>query len=168
VSTDDYASFVMADIPGIIEGASDGRGLGLEFLRHIERTKFLLFMLDMANYRPLEEQYRVLKEELAKYSDTLKTRNYAIALTRIDAVNPEDANERIEEFINSLGKKVDKKDNIYKFLDNYPAYIQDIDDFDSTEPFFIAPISSVVHLNVDPLKYALLEVVNVVKEKEED
>ncbi len=168
VSTDDYASFVMADIPGIIEGASDGRGLGLEFLRHIERTKFLLFMLDMANYRPLEEQYRVLKEELAKYSDTLKTRNYAIALTRIDAVSPEDANERIEEFIASLDKKVDKKDNIYKFLDKYPAYIQDIDNFDSAEPFFIAPISSVVHLNVDPLKYALLEVVNHVKESEED
>ncbi len=168
VSTDDFASFVMADIPGIIEGASDGRGLGLEFLKHIERTKFLLFMLDMANYRPLEEQYRVLKEEIAKFSDRLKDRNYAIALTRVDAASVEDVNERIEEFITSLGKKVDKKENIYKFLDTYPMHIQDIDDYDSAEPFFIAAISSVVHLNVDPLKYALLEVVNTVKESEEN
>ena len=167
VSTDDFSSFVMADIPGIIEGASDGRGLGLEFLKHIERTKFLLFMLDMANYRPLEEQYHVLKEELAKYSDTLKSRNYAIALTRVDAASAEDANDRIEAFISSLGKKADKKENIYKFLDTYPAYVQDIDDFDASEPYFIAPISSVVRLNVEPLKYALLEVVNHVKEEEE-
>ena len=86
-------------------------------------------------------------------------------MTRVDAASPDDANERIEAFINSLDKKVDKKDNIYKFLDNYPAYVQDIDDFDSSEPFFIAPISSVVHLNIDPLKYALLEVVNLVREK---
>ncbi|HIP46535.1 MAG TPA: GTPase ObgE [Campylobacterales bacterium] len=168
VSTDDFASFVMADIPGIIEGASDGRGLGLEFLKHIERTQFLLFMLDMANYRPLEEQYRVLKEEIAKFSDTLKDRNYAIALTRVDAASIDDVDERIEGFITGLGKKVDKKDNIYKFLDKYPMHIQDIDNYDRAEPFFIAPISSVVHLNVDPLKYALLEVVNYVKEAKED
>ncbi len=168
VSTDDFASFVMADIPGIIEGASDGRGLGLEFLKHIERTKFLLFMLDLANYRPLEEQYRVLKEEIAKFSDTLKDRHYAIALTRVDAANVDEVNERIKTFIASLGKGVDKKDNIYKFSDQYPAYIQDIDTYDSSEPFFIVPISSVVHHNIDPLKYALLEVVTSIKEKSED
>ncbi len=166
VSTDDFASFVMADIPGIIEGASDGRGLGLEFLKHIERTKFLLFMLDMANYRPLEEQYRVLKEEISKFSDTLKNRSFAIAITRIDAVASEEVEHRIEAFINALGKKVDKKDNLYKFLEEYPFYIQDIDDYNPQEPFFIAPISSVVHLNIQPLKYALLEVVNKVKEDE--
>ncbi len=125
-------------------------------------------MLDMANYRPLEEQYRVLKEEIAKFSDRLKDRNYAIALTRVDAASVDDVDERIEEFIKSLDKKVDKKDNIYKFLDKYPMHIQDIDDYDSAEPFFIAPISSVVRLNIDPFKYALLEVVNHVKESQED
>ncbi len=168
VSTDDFASFVMADIPGIIEGASDGRGLGLEFLKHIERTKFLLFMLDLANYRPLEEQYRVLKEELAKFSDTLKTRSFAIALTRLDATDKSEVDERIENFINSLGKKVDQKDNLYKFDPEYPVYIQDIDSYDKREAFFIAPISSVVRTNVEPLKYALLEVVNQVKEDEQE
>jgi len=168
VHISDYDSFMMADIPGIIEGASDGRGLGLEFLKHIERTKFLLFMLDMANYRPLEEQYRVLKEEIAKFSGKLKDRHYAIALTRVDAASVDDVNERIEEFIGALDKKVDKKDNIYKFLDQYPIYIQDIDAYDTNEPFFIAPISSVVHQNIDPLKYALLEVVTSIKEDEGD
>ena len=69
VEVGDYNSFVMADIPGIIDGAADGRGLGLEFLRHIERTKTLLFMVDVANHRTMIDQYRVLKEEVAKFSD---------------------------------------------------------------------------------------------------
>ena len=69
VNIGDFESFVMADIPGIIDGASEGRGLGLEFLKHIERTKFLLFMIDIANYRDLEEQYKTLAHEVKNFSE---------------------------------------------------------------------------------------------------
>ena len=78
VEVGEYSSFVMADIPGIIDGASDGRGLGIEFLKHIERTKTLLFMIDVANYRTIIDQYKVLKEEVKKFSEELSGRNFAL------------------------------------------------------------------------------------------
>lgn len=56
----------MADIPGIIDGASEGKGLGLKFLKHVQRTQILLYMIDSANYRTLSEQYNALKYELKK------------------------------------------------------------------------------------------------------
>jgi len=64
VELNEYSSFMMADIPGIIEGASDGRGLGLEFLKHIERTKTLLIMIDIANYREMNYNTIRLKRNL--------------------------------------------------------------------------------------------------------
>ena len=73
----------MADIPGIIDGASEGRGLGLEFLKHIERTKTLLFVIDVANYRTMIDQYNVLKEEVSKFSGELSKRNFAIVLKKL-------------------------------------------------------------------------------------
>ncbi|MDD7514166.1 MAG: GTPase ObgE, partial [Campylobacter lanienae] len=85
VEVDEFSGFVMADIPGIIEGASDGKGLGLQFLKHIERTKILLYMIDLANYRSLKEQFETLKNEVLKFSPNLAKRDYAIALTRLDA-----------------------------------------------------------------------------------
>jgi GTP-binding protein len=90
----DYTkSFVIADIPGIIEGASDGKGLGLKFLSHIERSKFLLFMLDVSNRRDLELQFQSLKLELANFSETLSTRNFGIAFTKIDTLSEEEISE---------------------------------------------------------------------------
>ncbi len=160
VNIDEISSFVMADIPGIIGGASDGKGLGLEFLKHIERTKFLLFMLDIANYRTLEEQYDVLKKELQNFSETLGDRSFAIALTRVDTLDEDSANEKIENFLEYISFKNDKKDNLYKFNTNYQALVQDIDSYNRKDPFFVVPISSVTHLNINPLKYALLEAVN--------
>ena len=74
----------MADIPGIIQGASNGKGLGLAFLRHIERTAFLLFMLDINHQKPLKQQYQILQTELAQYSKTLAAKPYAIAFSKLD------------------------------------------------------------------------------------
>jgi len=87
----------ITDIPGIIEGAHQNRGLGLEFLRHIERTKALLFVLDAAGIDgrdPLSD-FTVLKEELFAYNPELTTRPYAIVLNKSDL---EGSNEQIELF----------------------------------------------------------------------
>jgi len=167
VNVGDYDSFVMADIPGIIEGASDGRGLGLKFLRHIERTKTLLFMVDLASYHDLEDQFKTLQAELKKFSEKLDGSAFAIALTRVDAIPPEDAPEIIKNFIEMLGYEISQKSS-YDFDKSLGFYEQDIQDgiesFDSTKPFFIAPISSVMHTNVEALKFALYELVKLARQ----
>jgi GTP-binding protein len=168
VMVDEYTSFVMADIPGIIGGASEGKGLGLEFLKHIERTKFLLFMLDVANYRTLEEQYDTLKLELGNFSEIMKERNFAIALTRMDSVLDEEALPKIEDFISYVGLDKAKHNNVYHFDENYKTYVQNIDEFieyDKQKPFFIAPISSMSKLNINPLKFALLDAVKKIRDE---
>ncbi len=162
VNVDEYSSFVMADIPGIIEGASDGKGLGLKFLKHIERTKFLLFMLDFSNYRDLNEQYILLKNELNKYSATLSKKSFAIALTKVDTIQKDDANEKINNFLKNINLKKSIK-NRYNFDNNYLFFNQDIYEYDKEKPFFVIPLSSVANINTNALKYALKE---VVKEEE--
>ena len=85
VSVDEFSGFVMADIPGIIRGASSGKGLGIEFLKHIERTKILLFMLDLAREDlNILEQFNALRDEISAFSPILASKEYAIALTRSD------------------------------------------------------------------------------------
>lgn len=160
VDAGDYNSFVMADIPGIIDGASDGKGLGLEFLRHIERTKTLLFTIDIANYRTTSDQFRVLKEELKKFSTELSKRNYAIALTKIDAYYGENLEEDIVKFIQELGLEVSNNSE-FGFDKTLPYYVQDTTfaRFDTSKPFFILPISSVTHLNTKALTYALYDLI---------
>jgi len=83
-------SFVMADIPGIIEGAHEGRGLGLRFLRHIERTKVLLFMIECIHGDPVAE-YRTLLQELKLYSPRLLEKPRLVALTKTDLLPPGEA-----------------------------------------------------------------------------
>jgi GTPase len=92
-----YKRIYIADIPGIIEGASHNRGLGLEFLRHIERTKLLIFILDASGIdgRNPTDDYRVLREELAAYNPELLERPYLVALNKVDA---EEAQEPIRHF----------------------------------------------------------------------
>ncbi len=88
-------SFVMADIPGIIEGAHKGKGLGFQFLRHIERTKVLLFLVEAVAENP-KEQYRQLLEELAAYSPTLAGKPRLVAFTKIDLLPPDAPAESVE------------------------------------------------------------------------
>ncbi|MDD3342851.1 MAG: GTPase ObgE [Sulfurospirillaceae bacterium] len=166
VVTEDYRSYVMADIPGIIEGASEGKGLGIEFLKHIERTKFLLFMVDLANYRELEEQYFTLKKELKKFSDALSTRDYAIALTRCDTLSPEETNARVDAFLELLNLTQNNLTGKYKSREDLHSYGQDVHERDRALPFFVLPISSVSKINIDAIKYALSDVVTKVRDEE--
>jgi len=82
----DYKSFTVADIPGIIEGAHEGKGLGLKFLRHIERTKILLFLIEVTS-EDIEKDYKVLLNELKQYSKKLADRNKIIALSKSDLLD---------------------------------------------------------------------------------
>ncbi|MPR33925.1 GTPase ObgE [Salmonirosea aquatica] len=79
----DYRSFVMADIPGIIEGASQGKGLGLRFLRHIERNSLLLFMIP-ADSEDIAAEYQTLLNELLQYNPSLLDKQRLIAISKID------------------------------------------------------------------------------------
>jgi GTP-binding protein len=124
----DFESFVVADIPGIIEGASEGKGLGLQFLRHIERTRILLYMIDatlLEDKKPKEffAQYDVLEGELKKYSELLSKKPYVICFTKIDAISEElkkKLNKANALNISSVtGENLDKlKDTLYNKLKN--------------------------------------------------
>lgn len=86
-----YLRFTVADMPGIIEGAHEGRGLGLRFLRHIERTRMLVFVIDLAAGRPAED-YRLLCEEIRDYDRQILDRPRVVALNKLDL-----AGDRAEE-----------------------------------------------------------------------
>lgn len=90
-------SFVMADIPGIIEGASEGRGLGLRFLRHIERNSTLLFLIP-ADSNDIQKEYNILLKELEKYNPELLDKRRVLAITKSDLLD----NELMEEIKTEL------------------------------------------------------------------
>ena len=92
-----YYGVVIADIPGIIEGASSGKGLGIKFLRHIERTRVLFHFLDAGSENPLAD-YKVIRAELGAYSPALLEKPEFIILSRVDNVDE----KRLKEIIKSL------------------------------------------------------------------
>ena len=156
----EYDSFMMADIPGIIEGASDGRGLGLAFLRHIERTRTLLLLIDATNYREMKYQYEILKEELARYSSELATRPHAVAITKIDALSPKEVNEKTEGFLADLGLSPNgtlEKWTADPAFDSYGQLREEWEKYDVNVPVFVLPISAVAQTNTEALRYALAE-----------
>lgn len=92
VSVDEYKTYVVADIPGLIEGASEGAGLGDRFLRHVERTKLLLHLVDVSSIsgRDPVEDYLAINRELLKYDEELAQRPQIVVATKIDALDDED------------------------------------------------------------------------------
>lgn len=134
VDVDMFHSFVMADIPGIIEGASKGKGLGLAFLKHIERTNFLLFILDPFREQSLKEQFQTLSYELEKFSSKLSQRAFGVVISKSDMQNLEGLKELFYEQSKEL------KD----FLKN-------------KKQSFILELSSLERTGLDELKYKLLE-----------
>jgi GTPase len=84
----DYKSFVMADIPGIIEGAAEGKGLGIRFLRHIERNSILLFLIP-ADSKDIQKEYEILLNELKKYNPELLDKKRLLAISKSDLLDEE-------------------------------------------------------------------------------
>jgi GTP-binding protein len=110
----DYESFVVADIPGIIKGASEGKGLGLQFLRHIERTRVLLFMLDAGalNFDDVFEEYFVLLDELVNYSKVLLNKPRILCFTKADVLTE----ERLKQLKKIISAKKTGKYKIDKII----------------------------------------------------
>ena len=100
----DYQNFVMADIPGIIKGAHLGKGLGDQFLRHIQRTHLLLFLIDITTPDPLEA-YRTLRSELYLYDSFMDKKPHLIVISKTDTLSPEDLKQKLTEIRNAFKKK---------------------------------------------------------------
>lgn len=118
-------SFVMADIPGIIEGASKGKGLGIRFLRHIERNAVLLFMVPADTSRTIAEEYGILLKELKEYNPELMQKPRVLAITKADMLDEELMGEIKKDlpavpyiFISSVAQKglVELKDLLWEAI----------------------------------------------------
>ena len=123
VSYRDSKSFIMADIPGIIEGASKGKGLGFRFLRHIERNSVLLFMVPADTSRTIIEEYGILKNELMEFNPELMQKPHVLAITKSDLLDDELKAEMAKElpnlphvFISSVAQQglLELKDLLWK------------------------------------------------------
>lgn len=136
VDMGDYKTFVVADIPGLIEGASEGAGLGDRFLRHVERTKLMLHLVDVSSFsgRDPVSDYEIINRELAAYNEDLAARPQIVVATKIDAI---DDPERLED----LRKRAVKEG----------------------KPFFA--ISSATREGVDRLLYEVVKHLDVLTEK---
>ncbi|WP_103021378.1 GTPase ObgE [Salinibacter altiplanensis] len=129
VYVSEYETFVMADIPGIIEDAHEGKGLGLQFLRHIERTSVLLFVIPITS-QDLGEEYEALLHELESHEARLLDKPRAVALSKVDILAP-DERELLPEVV----------------ADEFPEDVP------------LLPISAVADVGLDQLKYTLFDTV---------
>jgi GTPase len=98
----DFYGYILADIPGLIEGASEGKGLGIKFLKHIRRTKILAHLISFENANMLKS-YKEIRKELGKYDKTLLDKKEIIILTKTDVTDSKNTEKKIKEF-----KKISK------------------------------------------------------------
>ena len=101
VELDDYARIVLADMPGLIEGAHDGKGLGDEFLRHIERTRVLVHLVDVSPAAEADPvtAYDTIREEIRLYSPALAERPFLVAANKLDMEGAEEGTKRLEQHV---------------------------------------------------------------------
>jgi GTPase len=106
VDLGDFKTFVVADIPGLIEGASEGAGLGDRFLRHVERTKLILHLVDVSSIsgRNPVEDYEIINRELANYNEDLAQRPQIVVATKLDALDEPERLESLRERARRNGK----------------------------------------------------------------
>lgn len=105
VRLDAETSFVVADIPGIIEGAAEGAGLGIQFLKHLQRTGLLLHMIELPAYEELSDpvqQYHQLNQELQKFSAQLEQKQRWLIFTKADTHPPEQARQMVAEYLRQI------------------------------------------------------------------
>ncbi len=133
VKVDEYKTFVIADIPGIIEDAHEGKGLGLRFLRHIERTKVLLFLIDITSDN-IANKYEILNNELHSYNPELDKRQKLVVLNKIDLPAPDEKDDRILQIKDELAQVCNCK---------------------------IVAISAVTGENLDKLKYTIKDILDI-------
>ncbi|MCT1903361.1 GTPase ObgE [Oceanobacillus sojae] len=163
VDTGDQRSFVMADLPGLIEGASQGVGLGHQFLRHVERTRVIVHVIDMAGTegRDPYEDYVKINEELAAYDKKLLTRPQIIAANKMDMPGAE---ENLGAFQEKLGEEIPiyrisaiTKDGLRDLLfavadklEEIPKYEQEIEPADETVVYRYQKEEDPFHVTRDP------------------
>lgn len=132
----DYAKIRMADVPGIIEGAAKGVGLGLAFLKHLERSKVLVYVIDMAgtdNREPWTD-YKVLRKEVDEYSVELAERPFLVVANKLDV---ECAKENLERFVEETGVKpicvsCETKDGVDEFMEELRKIVNPVVKFHHT------------------------------------
>ncbi|HHW6067685.1 TPA: GTPase ObgE [Staphylococcus aureus] len=138
VSTPDQRSFVMADLPGLIEGASDGVGLGHQFLRHVERTKVIVHTIDMSGSEGREpiEDYKVINQELAAYEQRLEDRPQIVVANKMDLPESQDNlilfKEEIGEDVPVIPVSTITRDNIDQLLYAIADKLEEYKDVDFT------------------------------------
>ena len=150
VRIDEERSFVLADIPGLIEGAHEGVGLGHDFLRHVERTKVLLHIVDVAGVdgRDPIEDFDKINHELAQYSERLARRKQLVVANKMDLPEAQENFERLKEYVEAKGYEITKasaatgdglRELMFKAYELLEAYVpeedeQELSRFDEIDP----------------------------------